>query len=94
MIKKLLRPLYYSYTGYQVFVLSGRLTGYKKEKQRFFSSLGYYPDLKNPQSFNEKVLWKKIYDRNPFLPIASANYFLSFLYVLPPVLANHALLPH
>ncbi|MCL4378292.1 MAG: hypothetical protein M1409_07940 [Actinobacteria bacterium] len=73
-IKKLLRPICYSYTGYKVFDFINRLTGYKKERQKFFSSLGYYPNLKNPQSFNEKVIWKKIYDRNPLLPIVSDKY--------------------
>ena len=57
-----------------MFNLVERLTGYKKEKQRFFRSLGYYPNLKSPQSFNEKVIWKKIYDRNPLLPIISDKY--------------------
>ncbi len=27
--------------------------------------LGYRPDLKNPKTFNEKINWRKIYDRNP-----------------------------
>jgi hypothetical protein len=73
-IKKLLRPIYYSYFGYEFFNMIQRLTGYKKERQRIFRSLGYYPNLKNPQSFNEKVLWKKIYDKNPLLPIISDKY--------------------
>jgi len=73
-IKRLLRPIYCSYTGYIMFDLAQRLTGYKKERMRFFTSLGYCPDLKNPQSFNEKVLWKKIYDKNPLLPIVSDKY--------------------
>jgi hypothetical protein len=74
IIKKLLRPIYYSYTGYKVFDLVGKLTGYKKERQRILKSIGYYPNLKNPQSFNEKVLWKKFYDRNPLLPITTDKY--------------------
>jgi len=75
-IKKRLRPFYYSYIGCKVFGLAERLTGYKIEKRRFFNSLGYYPNLKNPQSFNEKILWKKIYDRNPLLPIVSDKYIV------------------
>jgi hypothetical protein len=74
MIKKLLRSICYSYFGYEMFHMVEKLTGYKIEKRRFFSKLGYYPDLKNPHSFNEKVLWKKIYDRNPLLPIISDKY--------------------
>jgi len=73
-IKKLLYPVLYSYFGYQVYSFIQKLSGYKKERQRIFKSIGYYPNLKNPQSFNEKVLWKKIYDRNPLLPIISDKY--------------------
>jgi hypothetical protein len=74
IIKKLFRPLYYSHTGYIMFNLIERLTGYKIEKNRFYKSLGYYPDLKNPKSFNEKILWKKLYDRNPLLPVISDKF--------------------
>ena len=34
-----------------------------------------YPlDLKNPQSYNQKIVWKKIHDRNPLLPITTDKY--------------------
>lgn len=33
--------------------------------------LGYRPDYKAPKTFNEKVLWRKIYDRNPLFPVLS-----------------------
>jgi hypothetical protein len=29
--------------------------------------IGYLPDYENPRSFNEKIGWKKLYDRNPML---------------------------
>lgn len=32
----------------------------------FFFKQGRFPNLKNPQSFNEKVQWRKIYDRREF----------------------------
>ena len=70
-VKKILKPIYYSYAGYTLYDLSQKLTGYKRERNRLYAGIGYYPNLKNPQSFNEKVLWKKIYDRNPVLPIIS-----------------------
>ena len=73
-VKKLLRPLYYSYIGYKVFSFIEWLTGYKIERHRICKLIGYYPNLKNPQSYNEKILWKKIYDRNPLLPIVSDKY--------------------
>jgi hypothetical protein len=76
VIKKILYSIYYSYPGFQVFDLIKKLTGYKKERQIIKKSVGYYPNLKHPESFNEKVLWKKIYDRNPLLPIISDKYMV------------------
>lgn len=31
----------------------------------FFQRMGYYLDLKHPKTFNEKLQWLKLYDRNP-----------------------------
>ena len=44
-------------------------SGCKGERDEFESKHGYPLDLKNPQSFSEKLCWRKIYDRNPLLPI-------------------------
>jgi len=41
------------------------------ESAIFFKKHGYALNIKNPQSFSEKVIWKKLYDRNPLLPIVS-----------------------
>jgi len=41
------------------------------EKVRFYKKLGYFCDLRNPRSFNEKLFWRKVYDRNPLFPIVS-----------------------
>ena len=49
-------------------------TNYYYEKRIFYKRLGYHLNLKNPQSFSEKVIWKKIYDRNPLLPITADKY--------------------
>jgi len=51
-----------------------RLIDYKIEKIFFKRTHGYDLNLKNPRSYNEKVMWKKIYDRNPLLPIVSDKY--------------------
>lgn len=74
IIKRLIKLAYYSYPGYLFTDFINKLTAYKKEKQRVSRKIGYYPNLKNPQSFNEKILWKKIHDRNPLLPIISDKY--------------------
>ena len=46
-----------------------RISCYQLEKNKFYRKLGYPLNLKNPRSFNEKIVWKKIYDRNPLLPV-------------------------
>ena len=53
-----------------------RLTGYRKEKRKFKRASGYEINLKNPLSFEEKIVWKKIYDRNPLLPIITDKYMV------------------
>ncbi len=30
---------------------------------------GYEPDLRNPRSFNERIAWKILHDRNPLIPL-------------------------
>lgn len=34
-------------------------------KLLFYIRLGQWPDLNNPKTFNEKLLWLKLYDHNP-----------------------------
>lgn len=34
-------------------------------KIQFKRRMGYWPDLKNPKTFNEKLQWLKLHDRNP-----------------------------
>jgi hypothetical protein len=46
-----------------------RSLGYPLEKRNFRKSHGYELDLNNPRSFNQKICWKKIHDRNPLLPV-------------------------
>ena len=37
-------------------------------KYRFKKKLGYKCNLRNPRTFNEKIQWIKLYDRNPLYP--------------------------
>ncbi|MCJ7657240.1 MAG: hypothetical protein MUO55_05620, partial [Candidatus Atribacteria bacterium] len=39
-----------------------------------YKEVGYKLNLKNPKSYNEKIVWKKINDRNPLLPITADKY--------------------
>jgi len=47
---------------------------YEDEKQRFKKIQGYELNLENPQSFNEKIVYKKLFDRNPLLVITADKY--------------------
>ena len=42
--------------------------------KRFYKKFGDYPDIENPKTFNEKILYKKLYDRNPLLQTAADKY--------------------
>jgi hypothetical protein len=48
-----------------------RLRGYPSEKTRFMEKMGYPLNLESPKSFSEKIVWKKLNDRNPLLPITA-----------------------
>jgi len=72
--KRTTYPIIYSYPSFLIYDSISRISAYKKERRRIQEIIGYYPDLKNPKSFNEKILWKKIYDRNPLLPIIADKY--------------------
>lgn len=39
-----------------------------------FLFLGYWPSLRNPQTFNEKLLWRKLRDNNPLYPVVTDKY--------------------
>lgn len=39
-----------------------------------FLFLGYWPSLNNPQTFNEKLLWRKLYDENPLYQQVTDKY--------------------
>jgi len=71
--KKLRRYRYYRFYGY-TFNLIEKLTGYPQEKHNFLQKKGYKPNLTNPMTFSEKVMWKKIFDWNPILPVAADKY--------------------
>lgn len=37
--------------------------------KEFYRRTGYKPNIENPKTFNEKILWRKLNDRNPLFPI-------------------------
>lgn len=73
MLRRLQPKLYERARIYAIF-LYNRLFGYRREKSRFLERMGYPLDLKAPRSFSEKVVWKKLNDRNPLLKITASKY--------------------
>jgi hypothetical protein len=72
-----------------------RKLGFPRERNRFLKAHGYPLNLEDPQSFNEKICYKKIYDRNPLLPIVADKYAVRDYLVktLGPARAEPLLIP-
>lgn len=47
---------------------------YEDEKELFLKIHGYPLNLDNPQSFNEKIVYKKLFDRNPLITLTADKY--------------------
>ena len=56
------------------FYFINKISNYQLERRRFYKKLGYPLNLQNPKSFNEKIIWKKIHDRNPLLPVTADKH--------------------
>jgi hypothetical protein len=52
---------------YRLYELRCWWTGYEDERERTANRIGYEPDLQNPETINEKIIWKKINVRDPLL---------------------------
>ena len=39
-----------------------------KQQRKFYKFHHYNLDLNNPRTFNEKIVWRKVFDRNPLFP--------------------------
>ena len=70
------RPLWRSPISVKGYLFDSleKALGYPLLKRQFKKRTGYDLDLDNPQSFNQKINWKKIHDRNPLLPIVADKY--------------------
>ena len=59
------------YTGYSVEYLNAKnLTKEERAcdlKRVFYKNVGYYLDLNNPKTFNQKIQWLKLYYRDPVM---------------------------
>lgn len=43
----------------------------RRMRRRMRAGLGYEPDLRNPRTYNEKLAWKIIHDRNPLIRLTT-----------------------
>lgn len=64
-IKRLLKNPYYA-----IYRLAGKKLAEKMPVEKFLrfqfrAHMGYWPDLRSPKTFNEKLLWLKLYDCRP-----------------------------
>lgn len=76
--KYLVRPVQQSRFGVavrrRIFRFLEWARGYPELHAFFEARIGYKLNLENPSTFNEKVQWKKLYDRNPLLPVTADKY--------------------
>jgi hypothetical protein len=68
--------LYIFFKNLKIYILYyiNKISNNRLERNAFYKHLGYKLNLKSPESFNEKVVWKKINDRNPLLPVITDKY--------------------
>jgi len=45
-------------------------------KKKFRHRMGYDVNLDFPRSYNEKIIWKKLHDRNPLLTVTADKYMV------------------
>ncbi len=48
--------------------------GYPMEKKKFFKATGYELNLDDPVSFNQKIVWNKLYDHSPLRTLVADKY--------------------
>jgi len=53
------------------YMLLDQILGFWILKYRFYLSVGYWPNFSEPKTFNEKINWRKIYDKAPIYKITS-----------------------
>ncbi len=77
-LKSILRPVWNSPAMFgirgHIFDLREYLSGYALEKRRFKENTGYDLNLENPVTFSDYLVRKKIFDRDPILPILADKY--------------------
>ncbi len=65
--RALLREAFHQAAGHVEWLDRLRLRRHRSRMMR--DALGYTPNLRNPRSFNERIAWKILNDRNPLIPL-------------------------
>jgi hypothetical protein len=73
IIKIILISPYWLYCGFRGFY-NRFLSDYDYCRQHYKSIFGSYPNLSNPTTFNEKMQWRKLYDKNPLYTLYADKY--------------------
>ena len=60
------------YADFKAF--ADKLQNYKNLKSLFQKKMKYELNLASPLSYNEKIIWKKLFDRNPLLTVTADKY--------------------
>lgn len=67
-------PCVYSWRALCFKMIDHHLTDHYFERKLFESGNGYKLQLAPPKSFNQKIVWKKLYNRNPLLTVTADKY--------------------
>ena len=59
---------------HRMLFIKEKLTNYDRQKKLFYKKHGYKLNLNKPKTFSEKIIWKKINDRNPLIPLTADKF--------------------
>lgn len=68
---------YENNTPLQAFMMEDKITPEIQKihcEQKGYKQLGYFPNLKNPRSLNEKIMWLALYYKNPDIAVATDKH--------------------
>lgn len=74
LIRYLLRFRVIRFISNGIFTFIEKISGYQIEKFFFEKYTGYKSNIKSPRSLNEKIVYKKIHDRDPLLTLTADKY--------------------
>lgn len=73
------RKIKLSITKSRIFPWIEKVLSYPMERREFYKKNGYKLRIKRPETLNEKIVVKKIRDRNPLMPLTADKYHVKEL---------------